>query len=391
MTRPDGVVIVEIGGRGGVADYTHELCTALAAHGRPVTLVTARDHRYPAAPGVTVRPLIPWVRGTSAPAQIVRRARLGPVANALRFLATLPRLARVVRRAPLVHLQGHYFPPLAALLAVVVRAAGRPLIYTAHGTFDRRHRHEWSRRLLYACARTTIVHTVDDLARLPPAVRARAAVVPHGEYGALARRSPPADRAAARARLGVGDDAIVALLFGQLRPDKGIGDLAAAAALVPAVHVVVAGQDTGGLAGAAGALADPRLAGRVSVREGFLELPAVAELFAAADVAVVPYRVASQSGVLLLAYGFARPVVAYPVGGLREAVVDGETGWLCARPDARALADTLRAVVAAGPDERARRGAAGQRLATERWSWEAIARATAAVYDAAISARTAAE
>jgi glycosyltransferase involved in cell wall biosynthesis len=155
--------------------------------------------------------------------------------------------------------------------------------------------------------------------------------------------------------------------------------------------VLIAGEDIGGLAQTADRLAAPALAGRVTVREGFVAMPEVGELFAAADVAVVPYRVASQSGVLLLAYGFARPVVAYPVGGLAEAVVGGETGWLCARPDAGALADTLRAVVAAGPDERARRGAAGRRLAAERWSWEAIARATAAVYDAASSARTAAE
>jgi glycosyltransferase involved in cell wall biosynthesis len=385
------IVMVEVGGRGGVADYTHELSSALAAAGRPVTLVTARDHRYPPAPGVRVEPVVAWVRGTGAPARLVRRARLGPVANALRFLATLPTLARRARGGAVVHLQGYYFPPLAALLALVVRAVRVPLVYTAHGTFDRGRRHAWAHRVLYSCARTTIVHSVHDLPRLPPAARARAAVIPHGEYGGLARSTAPADPTAARASLGAGEDAVVALLFGQLRPDKGIGDLAAAAAAVPGVHVVVAGEDVGGLAGAAAALADPRLAGRVSVQEGFAPMPQVARLFAAADAVVLPYRIASQSGVLLLAYGFARPVVAYPVGGLPEAIVDGETGWLCARPDADALAETLRAVVAAAPGERARRGAAGRRLAAERWSWDVIARETAAVYDEASSSRTARE
>ena len=57
----------------------------------------------------------------------------------------------------------------------------------------------------------------------------------------------------------------------------------------------------------------------------------MAELFAATDTVALPYRAASQSGVLLLAYGFARPVIVYPVGGLLEAVIDGETGWICAR------------------------------------------------------------
>jgi peptidoglycan/xylan/chitin deacetylase (PgdA/CDA1 family) len=115
-----------------------------------------------------------------------------------------------------------------------------------------------------------------------------------------------------------------------------------------------------------------------------------ADLFAAADAVVLPYPRASQSGVLLLAYGFARPVVAYPVGGLAEAVEEGETGWLAARPDPEALADALREVVAAGPEEATRRGLAGRHLAESRFAWPAIAERTRAVYAAALG-RTAEE
>jgi glycosyltransferase involved in cell wall biosynthesis len=78
------------------------------------------------------------------------------------------------------------------------------------------------------------------------------------------------------------------------------------------------------------------------------------------------------------------------VGGLAEAVVDGETGWLCARPEPAALAAALEAIVAAGRDECRRRGAGGERLARERWSWEAIAATTTEVYDRS-SDRTSAE
>ena len=117
----------------------------------------------------------------------------------------------------------------------------------------------------------------------------------------------------------------------------------------------------------------PELAGRVTIREGFLEMTEAAELFAASDTVALPYQVASQSGVLLLAYGFRRPVVVYPVGGMAEAVIDGETGWICARADADALVDALAASVDAGPEECLRRGEAGARLAEERYSWQAIA------------------
>jgi glycosyltransferase involved in cell wall biosynthesis len=62
-------------------------------------------------------------------------------------------------------------------------------------------------------------------------------------------------------------------------------------------------------------------------------------------------------------------------------VVDGETGWVCARADAGALEETLRRVAEAGAEECRRRGEAGARLADERYSWDAIARRTLEVYE----------
>jgi glycosyltransferase involved in cell wall biosynthesis len=385
--RRRDVLMVEVGGVGGVSDYTEGLVTALAAKGRAITLVTARDHRMRIPADVEVLAIVPWLRGRSAAGAFLRRARLGPVVNAAAFLALVPRLAALARRSALVHVQGEYFPPLTALFALVVRATGRPLVHTAHGTFDRRAGHPLARRVLAACATATIVHTQADVARLPAAARRRAAVIPHGEYGFVARRGGSPDPAASRASLGLDPDRLVVLLAGQLRPDKGIGDLLAAARAVPAVHVLICGEERGGLAAAGPLTSDT---GSVTIHEGFQDVEALARALSAADVVALPYAHAGASGVLLLAYGASRPVVAYPVGGLAEAVVDGETGWLCARPDPAALAATLEAVVKAGRDECRRRGAAGERLARERWSWGAIAAATAAVYDR-ISERTAAE
>jgi glycosyltransferase involved in cell wall biosynthesis len=378
--------MIEVGGVGGVSDYTEGLVTALATR-RQITLVTARDHRMRVPADVEVLAIVPWLRGRTAAGALLRRARLGPVVNALAFLALLPRLGVLSRRSALVHVQGEYFPPLTALLALVVRATGTPLVHTAHGTFDRRAGHPLARRVIAACAAATIVHTQADRARLPAAARGRAAVIPHGEYGFIARRGRRPEPAAARAALGLPADALVVLLAGQLRPDKGIGDLVDAAGRVPPVHVLICGEERGGLAAAGPLAGDPA---RVTVREGFQDDEALARALAAADVVALPYARAGASGVLLLAYGAARPVVAYPVGGLAEAVLDGETGWLCARADPAALAAALGEIAAAGRDECRRRGAAGERLARERWSWDAIADATAAVYDRS-SERTSAE
>jgi glycosyltransferase involved in cell wall biosynthesis len=379
-------LLVEEGGVGGVADYTAELAAALARAGWRVDLATARDHGCPPAPGVTLHPRFPYVRGRTALGRAIRGAGLSKPVNGLTHLAANVGLLPLMRRADVVHVQGGEWPPLGAAQALLVRAVGRPLVWTPHNTFDRGERaYARSRALTDRCAARLVLHAEHDRGALPPAAAAKAVVIPHGEYGGLARRgAADADPQAAREAVGAREDELVALLFGQLRPDKGVRDLLEAAAQVPGVRVVLAGEDKGALAEVADLRADARLAGRLVVREGFVPPAEAGSLFAAADVAVLPYRRASASGVLLLASGYGRPAVVYPVGGLPEYVVDGETGWVCARADPQALASQLRAVLTGGLEACRTRGAAARRLADERFSWDAIARRTTALYAEAI-------
>jgi glycosyltransferase involved in cell wall biosynthesis len=373
--------MIEQGGRGGVADYTGELTRALAAQGWLVRLATAADHRYESAPGVSVVGVFHYARGSSAAGRVVRRVGLGPVLNAARFLLAVPRLVWLARRADLVHAQGWEFAPLGVVAIACLRLSGRSVVQTSHNTFERGRALDRTHRSLAAMTARTIVHTQADVARVPPQAEGRVVVIPHGEYGGLARKGGAADRDLAREALGIEPGVAVTLLFGQLRRDKGLGELLAALPRVPGLHLLVGGQEAGALACARAQLEDPELASRVTVREGFLDMSEAARLFAAADTVALPYGVASQSGVLLLAYGFSRPVIVYPVGGLVEAVVDGKTGWICERADVEALVDALAASVAAGWPECRRRGEAGAKLAHERFSWEAIARRTGGVYE----------
>ncbi|MEE9224889.1 MAG: glycosyltransferase [Bacteroidota bacterium] len=63
--------------------------------------------------------------------------------------------------------------------------------------------------------------------------------------------------------------------------------------------------------------------------------------FSAADVVVLPYVSATQSGIVQIAYNFNKPVIATRVGGLPEAVRDGETGFLVPPNNPQALADAI--------------------------------------------------
>jgi D-inositol-3-phosphate glycosyltransferase len=393
--RADGptrgrVLMIEQGGRGGVADYTAELVRALAQEGWEVTLATAADHLYPPAEGVTPVPVFHYLRGSTRLSRALRARGLGKPVNGLRFLAALPRLVRLARGVDVVHSQGWEIPQLGLVAITGLRLSGRPVVQTAHGTFERAQRflrvRRIVRRLTGRLLARTIVHTQADRERALELMGVDAVVIPHGEYGGLARSGGRVSRAAARAVLGIDAQEPVTLMYGQLRTDKGLADLVEAVARVPPLRLLIGGEDLGGLAEVRDRLNDDDLTGRVTVREGFQDMPSTAELFAAADTVALPYRVASQSGVLLLAYGFSRPVVIYPSGGMVESVIDGETGWICRAADAEALAATLADTVSAGAQECLRRGQRGRELADERFAWPAIARSTSELYEQVLAA-----
>ncbi len=63
----------------------------------------------------------------------------------------------------------------------------------------------------------------------------------------------------------------------------------------------------------------------------------IPQIFSAADVAVFPYRSATQSGVLAVAYGYELPVIATNVGSLPDVVLEGVSGYL-AEPNSESVA-----------------------------------------------------
>ena len=75
-----------------------------------------------------VHRLFPYVRGRTALGRAVRRAGLSRAVNGVTHLAARPRVARLARGCDVVHVQGGEWPPLAAAQALLVRAAGRPVV-----------------------------------------------------------------------------------------------------------------------------------------------------------------------------------------------------------------------------------------------------------------------
>jgi glycosyltransferase involved in cell wall biosynthesis len=112
---------------------------------------------------------------------------------------------------------------------------------------------------------------------------------------------------------------------------------------------------------------------------GHEELPG---FLAASDVVVLP-SVREQFGqVIVEGMACGLPAIAVDAYGPAAIVRHGETGWLVEPDDEPSLANALVEAVNR-PQERRRRGALAVQDARARFSWPALARDVAAVYDAA--------
>ncbi|MFC4049401.1 glycosyltransferase family 4 protein [Actinomadura syzygii] len=147
------------------------------------------------------------------------------------------------------------------------------------------------------------------------------------------------------------------LFFGIVRPYKGLDVLLRALAEGPDdVALTVAGEFWGGLDGTRELIRSLGLAGRVELRPGYVPAADVPGLFAAADALVLPYRTATASQNVWMAYEHGLPVIATDVGGFAEQVRDGVDGVVCTPDDVAALAAAIRRFYAPGEPERLRSG-----------------------------------
>jgi len=104
--------------------------------------------------------------------------------------------------------------------------------------------------------------------------------------------------------------------------------------------------------------------------------------FKAADVLVLPYKHIYQSGVLFLAYSFGLPVIASDLGGMREEITEGQTGFLCKPESPANLARTIEFYFASALYKGLKTSRTEiQAYAREKYSWEVVGQLTAKVYE----------
>ena len=260
----------------------------------------------------------------------------------VRTLRNFSRASRLIassieawRPDAVINLCPHVWTPL---LIAGVRRMGVPCITVMHDATG--HPGDpsaclapWFRREARGAAAiiTLSRYVAGELARLAvaPASRISPLFLPDLVYGPTKTR-----------RKWTGDTPLKLLFFGRLLKYRGLTLLLDALDALERddvrVELTVAG------AGAIGAAAARFAARRANVVNRWIDDAEIGPLLARHDAVVASHLECSQSGIVAAAFGSGLPVIAVPVGGLVEQVLDGRTGVLAETAQARALANAIR-------------------------------------------------
>ncbi|OGP93042.1 MAG: hypothetical protein A2156_03935 [Deltaproteobacteria bacterium RBG_16_48_10] len=324
--------------RGGIAHYTSLLFTALEKS-HWIKLISLKK-QYPSFlfPGKTQKDV------SQARIEVENEPLIHPL-NPLSWFSAFSRIKKISPDLTLFQWWHPFFALSFGTLAILLKRWRRTKIcFLCHNV--RPHESTMLDTLLIRYAFIApdyfIVHSEPDLKeleRLKPG--AKVFKIPHPIYE-IFRAGKRMGHLEARKELGV--DGNVVLFFGYVRRYKGLKYLLQA---FPKVlrevdcTLLIVGEIYEDKEEYLQMIEQSSAKDKIRLIDQYVPNEKVALYFDAADVVVLPYVSATQSGIVQIAYGFNKPVITTRVGGIPEVVWDGETGFLTEPENGEALAETI--------------------------------------------------
>jgi len=356
------VVLIEIAGKGGICHYTYNLAQSLSTH-TEVFVATGEDYEFDNMPK------------NFSVFRVFNRLKTNP----FRVLWLVRRCAQ--SDIGTVHFQVSQYPAFVLMLCYLIKIfAHKKIILTAHNVVAHEQK-KWEEgvyKKLYRLADAIIVHAEVNKKEMIDSFglgKNKIEVIPHGNYTFFntdAISTP------------LNGDATV-LFFGYIRRYKGLMYLIRAMKLVkervPQARLIIAGKAVEDFKEYQDAIEELNLNENIEKHLDYIGFDQTQKFFNRANVVAMPYENIYQSGVVQVAYGFARPVVVTNVGGFPEAVEEGKSGFIVEPRDVEALAEKITLLLK-DRELQKKMGEYGLFLARTKFSWESIARRTLEVYGA---------
>lgn len=316
--------------RGGIAQHTTMLKREMAKIGDVLTISFCRQYPSWLFPGESDKD--PDYAGH----QEEQTEYMIDSLNPLTWYKTVKRVTEYQAKTVIIPWWTVFWAPCIGYIARALSRKGIEIIFFCHNVVE----HEaaaWKTfltRMVLKNASRFVVHTKEDEANLRALFpKANITVHPHPIYDQFPEPKGELQR---RGSLEI-------LFYGFVRPYKGLDDLIDAMALLKDrdIKLTIAGEFWGGEQETRAKIEGLELANQIELRPRYHSDAETAELFSRADAVVLPYRSATGSGVVPIAYHYNKPVVVTRVGGLPDVVKDTLTGFIIPEKNVEALASVL--------------------------------------------------
>ena len=361
------IVIIEPCGRRGLIHYAHNLCNALAQLGHNVVLVTSLGFETKS------------IERKYKAIEIFDRFMPHP----FKIFSFLIRIIRM--RPDIIHFQGaihhtlYFF--LLKFLKIISRAKS---IYTAHEIIPKSKK--WHNRYsilkkLYEIVDSIIVHAKVSKEEIIDRFNIKAEkifIMPMGSNTFLGEINDDLED-----HIEAYNNQKLVLFFGIIEEKKGLIYLIRAFAEVRKkinnVRLLVVGQPFEDVTPYVREIELLNLQDWVDTHFEYVPIEEVSKYFRSSDIVVLPYTHTCQSGLIVTAYSFAKPVITTNCGGLPEMVEDGKSGIIVPAKDVENLSMAMVRIL---EDNilRDKMGRYAERLAREKFSWDRITKEIEKIY-----------
>jgi glycosyltransferase involved in cell wall biosynthesis len=380
----------ESAGKGGLSPYTTSLSEALARNNAHVTLLTStnfirnNDH-FDIAPCLKPMSQKRWVlrfKPFWAMDRIYKTLFNAYLRNLISF-KTKPDIVHLQVASPIV--DQFLLPRLSNKIKTILTV--HDVVW--HDPKNLNNRKKLLRKI-YTGVHHIIVHTRKNKEQLIDEFHVsshRITVIPHGTDRL---RTGPVKAVETRKRFGIPSDVPVILFFGNIRNNKGLDLLFHAMHLLKEENVrarlVVAGRMPSGITFERydKIIDELELRSNLILHVDWISDDEMRAYFEVADIVVLPYTsFASQSGVLLQAYKYNKPVVVTNVGGMGEIVAEDCAG-IVVEPSSDDIAGGIKKLI----NDREYYCNAALNMAqavNNKYAWEIVAKKTLSTYENVLS------
>lgn len=323
--------------RGGIAQFSDSLYLALAKDNDIKAFTFTRQYPKLFFPGKTQ-----YVSDSDVNRNIHVERVLDSI-NPFSYYSTANEIIRFKPDIVLISYWLPFFAPAFGKIAGILRKNGIKVIAILHNVTAHEKKpgdKSLTKYFFNRCDSFVILNKASekDLLELKP--DAKYVIHPHPLYDHYGEKI---NRVEARNKLDIPADKKVILFFGFIRDYKGLDILIESMKdLNDDYLMLIAGEVYGDFKKYDELIDKAGVRGKISLHVKYIPETEIPLFFSAADVCVLPYRSATQSGIVGISYHFDLPVIVSDTGGLAEMVEENQTGLIVNNIKPQVLSSSIK-------------------------------------------------